>query len=121
LACPYTYIYGVTRLLLERRPVNFTPGEQRLYDLTFQRLEPGDFLKLVKIGEWKTCRRGDKFLTRGEPIGHIAVPIAAKLTADATWRDLARLQPEDYVAGLYSIMSSLGVSLTLLSGGLHHV
>ena len=90
-------LYHVTLILLERRPIKFTPEEQRLYDLTFRSLEPRDFLKLVRIGEWKTARQGDKFLTRGEPITHIAVPIAGTLTAGQGEAAVVQLGPGELI------------------------
>jgi CRP-like cAMP-binding protein len=90
-------LYHVTRILLERRPVKFTSEEQRLYDLTFQTLEPRDFLKLVKFGEWKTAGQGDKFLTRGEPITHIAVPITGAVTAGQGDAVVAQLEPGELI------------------------
>ena len=90
-------LYHVTRILLERRPVKFTSEEQRLYDLTFRSLEPRDFLKLVKFGEWKTAGQGDKFLTRGEPITHIAVPITGALTAGQGDAVVAQLEPGELI------------------------
>jgi len=90
-------LYHVTRILLERRPIKFTAEEQRLYDLTFQSLEPRDFLKLVKFGEWKTAGQGDVFLTRGEPITHIAVPIAGTVTAGQGEAVVAQLGPGELI------------------------
>ena len=90
-------LYHVTRILLERRPIKFTAEEQRLYDLTFQSLQPRDFLKLVKFGEWKTAGQGDQFLTRGEPITHIAVTIAGTVTARNGEAAVAQLGPGELI------------------------
>jgi CRP-like cAMP-binding protein len=90
-------LYHIIRILLERRPIRFTPEEQRLYDLSFQTLEPREFLKLAKLGEWKTASRGDKFLTRGEPIRHIAVPIAGTLAAEQGDEGVAQLGPGELI------------------------
>ena len=90
-------LYHVTRILLERRPIKFTAEEQRLYDLTFQSLEPRDFLKLVKFGEWKTAGQGDQFLTSGEPITHIAVPIAGTLTTRQGEEAVGQLGPGELI------------------------
>jgi hypothetical protein len=46
--------YHIVRILLERRPVKFTPEEHQLYDLAFQAFEPRELLGLLKLGEWKT-------------------------------------------------------------------
>lgn len=90
-------LYHVTRILLERRPVGFTSDEQRLYDLTFQVLEPREFLNLVKIGKWKTARQGDKILERGKTISHIAVPVTGTLTATQGEAAVVQLGPGELV------------------------
>ena len=51
-------LYHITRILLERRPVKFSPDEQRLYDLAFRNFEPRDSRKLLKAGNWGAARRG---------------------------------------------------------------
>lgn len=49
----------ITRILLARQPVMSTTDEQRLYDLAFKSFQPRDFLRLVKLGGWKTAKQGD--------------------------------------------------------------
>jgi len=90
-------LYHITRILLERRPVRFTPEERQLYDLTFQSFEPRDFLKLVEFGEWKTATRGDKLLNRGAPVEHIAVPIAGTVSATYDKEQIVQLGPGDLI------------------------
>jgi hypothetical protein len=89
--------YHIVRILLERRPVKFTPDEQRLYDLTFQRFEPREFLKLLKLGEWKTARRDEKVLTSGTEISHIVVPISGEVSATQGGREVATLGPGEVI------------------------
>jgi CRP-like cAMP-binding protein len=90
-------LYHITLILLERRPIKFTAEEQRLYDLSFQTLEPREFIQLVKFGEWKTAVQGDKFLTRGEPITHIAVPITGTLTTRQGEEAVGQLGPGELI------------------------
>ncbi len=90
-------LYHITRILLERRPVSFTADEQQLYDLAFQSLEPREFLKLLKLGEWKTARQGDNILTRGQPIAQIAVPIAGNVSASRDNKVVAQLHPGELI------------------------
>ena len=90
-------LYHITRILLERRPVKFTPDEQRLYELAFQRFEPREFLKLLKLGKWKTAGQGDKILTRGDPITQIAVPVAGTVSARHEEGEVAQLGPGELI------------------------
>ena len=84
-------LYHITRILLERRPVKFTADEQRLYELTFATFQPREFLKLLKLGEWKSAGKGDRLLAQGDPITHIAVPVAGTVTAHQNQGKVAQL------------------------------
>ena len=90
-------LYHITRILLERRPVRFTADEQRLYDLAFRNFEPRDFLKLLKLGKWKTAQQGDNILTRGQAIAQIAVPISGTVAASQDEKMVAQLHPGELI------------------------
>lgn len=90
-------LYHITRILLERRPVKFTADEQRLYELAFQRFEPREFLKLLKLGEWKSARQGDHILDYGETIEQVVVPISGTVVASQAGKLLARLHPGEVI------------------------
>lgn len=96
--------YHIIRILLERRPVAFTPDEQRLYDLTFQGFEPREFLKLLQLGEWKTAKQDEKVLTCGEQISHIVVPISGTVSASQGGQEVAILEAGEIIGA--------GVALT---------
>lgn len=97
-------LYHITRILLERRPVKFTPDEKQLYELTFQNFEPREFLKLLKLGEWKTAGRGDRVLSRGDAITEILVPITGRVYARQGKEQVAQLAPGELIGA--------GVALT---------
>jgi CRP-like cAMP-binding protein len=90
-------LYHITRILLERRPVKFTPDEQQLYTLAFSNFEPREFLKLLKLGEWKTAKQGEPVLTRGEAIQQVLVPISGTVSAVQDGRVVAQLHPGEVV------------------------
>jgi hypothetical protein len=90
-------LYHITRILLEKRPIKFTPEEQQLYELAFNTFEPREFLKLLKLGEWKTAGQGEKFLVRGESITQIAVPVTGGVSARQDAGEVALLGPGELV------------------------
>ena len=90
-------LYYITRILLERRPVSFSPDEQQLYDLAFQSFAPRDFLKLVKLGQWGTASRGEKILTQGDPITQITVPISGMVSAGQGGEKVAQMAPGELI------------------------
>ena len=90
-------LYHITRILLERRPVGFTDDERQLYELTFHSLQPRDFLKLVKCGEWKTAFLGEKMLQYGQHISQISVPISGMVSASRGGVQIGTFTPGDMI------------------------
>ena len=84
-------LYHITRILLERRPVKFSPDEQTLYDLTFGNFAPREFLKLLKVGKWKTARQGDRIFSEGDFITQIVVPLSGSVSAAQGGQKVATL------------------------------
>jgi len=97
-------LYHITRILLERRPAKLSSDEQRLFELTFSTFAPRDFLKLVKLGEWKIAEQGEKFLVQGERIAQIAVPVVGHATANTENDKTLRMEPGELIGA--------GISLT---------
>ena len=104
-------LYHITRILLERRPVKFTPGDQRLHDLAFSNFGPRDFLRLLKPGEWKTASRGWKILGPGESITRIVVPVSGSVSAGQDGKEIATLMPGELIGA--------GIEAFILSGYPH--
>lgn len=60
-------------LVLERRPVQLTDDEAKLYDLAFHPLRPRDFKKLVGLGTWEDKRDGDALARVGTALDRVVV------------------------------------------------
>jgi hypothetical protein len=74
-------LYHIVRILLERRPVRLTTDEQRLYDLTFSRLAPREFLRLIK----------------GQEIERLIIPISGAVAASQDGSTIGHLQPGEVI------------------------
>jgi len=66
-------VYWIVRLLIERRPVRFTPQERRLYETALRRLRPRDARKLFQAGTWKSVNLGAGIATQGEPLNELSL------------------------------------------------
>src|SRR5918993_1524844 len=71
--------YHVCRLWLERRPVDLSPDEARLYDLTFFPLARRRFRDLARLGHWVDLGAGDVLIRSGHPVEHVAVPLTESI------------------------------------------
>ena len=67
--------YHVWRLWRERRPVELSADEARLYDLTFFPLTRRRFVDLARLGRWADLEAGDVLARPGQPIEEVVVPL----------------------------------------------
>ena len=82
--------YHVWRLWMERRPVELSSDEARLYDLTFFPLSARQFVELARLGRWTDQKAGDVLLRSDEPIGELAVPLTESVDATVAGRHFGR-------------------------------
>jgi CRP-like cAMP-binding protein len=82
--------YHVWRLWMERRPVELSSDEAKVYDLTFFPLGARQFVELARLGRWADQKPGDVLLRRGEPIVELAVPITESVEAKMGGKQFGR-------------------------------
>lgn len=89
--------YHVWRLWLERRPVELSPDEAKLYDLTFFPLTRRRFRDLVRLGRWADLNTGDVLIRPGQPIDEVVVPLTGSIDAKLGNRHLGRFAAGEIV------------------------
>ena len=73
--------YHVWRLWLERRPVELSTDEAKLYELTFFPLARRRFAELVRLGRWADLEAGDVLVRPGQPVEEVMVPLTESVEA----------------------------------------
>src|SRR3954452_17595589 len=73
--------YHVWRLWLERRPVELSADEARLYDLTFFPLARRRFAELARLGRWSDLKAGDVLVRPGQDVEEVVVPLTESVEA----------------------------------------
>lgn len=61
-------IYWISRLLLERRPVQLTADEKRLCELVFRLVSPREMISLLKIGTWENAEANECLVAAGSEL-----------------------------------------------------
>ncbi len=59
-------IFWIIKLMLERRPVQFTDEERRLYRIALRNMTEHDAFKLFRCGTWTTAPTGTDLLAQGK-------------------------------------------------------
>lgn len=72
-------VYWITRLTMERRPVHFSPEEQRVYDMALRSLKPRHARKLLEAGKWKKLQSGEQIVAQGEPLHTLSLISRGKM------------------------------------------
>lgn len=84
-------IFWITKLLLERRPVQFTDEEKRLYEGAFRHLSERDALKLFRLGTWTAVPVGAALLTQGRHVDAVALIADGEVAVDLDGRQVDTL------------------------------
>lgn len=61
-------VFWISRLLLERRPINLTADEKQLCDLVFRLISPREMISLLKIGTWETAEANECLIAGGSDL-----------------------------------------------------
>jgi len=64
-------VYWITRLMLERRPPQFTDEERRLYQRSLRNMSERDAFKLLRMGRWTSVPAGTELLTEGKLVDKV--------------------------------------------------
>ncbi len=75
-------LYWIVKLLAERRPVQFTDEEAKLYASTFGRLPARQALKLFRMGTWSDAPAGTVFVAQGEGVEALTVIVDGRVSVD---------------------------------------
>ena len=84
-------------LLRERRPRRLAGPEQALYEQVFSDLTPGEFRRLVKLGEWREIAAGSTIVHRDTVVGDMQVLRQGALEVRTAGGVIARLEPGQFI------------------------
>jgi hypothetical protein len=93
-------VYWIVRLILERRPVHFTPDEARLRELSFPSLTPREARDLFASGAWEEIAPGASLVEYDKKNGRFSVILHG--LADVLYESakIAELGEGQFVGGL---------------------
>jgi Popeye protein conserved region len=93
-------LYWIVRLLIERRPVHFTPDEARLHRLSFPSLTPREARDLYAMGAWDDVDAGASLVAHDRDRACFSVILRG--AADVLYRGtkVAELGEGQFVGGI---------------------
>ncbi|MEM6884373.1 MAG: hypothetical protein AAF571_05020 [Verrucomicrobiota bacterium] len=66
-------IYQIAAIIRDNRAVEFTQEEREVYETLFRHFKPGEFLKILRVGEWRNAPSGDVLLTQGQRVPGVSL------------------------------------------------
>jgi CRP-like cAMP-binding protein len=87
----------IALLLRERRGVAFTDEEKELYQTSFSRFTPVEFMRLLRIASWKNADPGALLMRAGEEAGEVMLIFSGRVNVEKNGRKLAELRAGDFI------------------------
>ena len=66
-----TNLYHIAIIIYEKRPVKMSPKEKELYETMFRGLSPVEFLKIIKVAEWKEFKSPLPIIQQGKLVNDL--------------------------------------------------
>jgi CRP-like cAMP-binding protein len=80
----------IIHLMLERRGVSFSEEERELYRTVFHRFAPVDFLKLIRLGAWRSAAPGEHLTRQGEALEDLKLIYNGEVVIERDGAEVAR-------------------------------
>jgi CRP-like cAMP-binding protein len=106
----------VTQLVLEKRGVRLSEEERDLREQLFPHLEPHQFVRLLRAGEWRELPAGAVLMREGDPPASIFLLTRGALVVEKGRQEVARFGPPRF-AGELSYLSGSPANATVTAVG----
>ena len=80
----------IIHLTLERRGVSFSEEERELYRTVFHRFGPVEFLKLIRLGAWRSAEPGEHLTRQGEALEDLKLIYNGEVAIERDGAEVAR-------------------------------
>jgi len=90
-------VVQIVWLILESRPVFLGEEELHLYRTVFRGFKPREFLKLLRIAEWKQAKLGEELLPQGQAVSELLLISTGRGTVEMDRRYVAELSDGQFV------------------------
>ncbi len=84
-------------ILRERRGVSFTEEENELYQTLFRHFAPFEFMKLLRLGEWKDAKKGQVLAVENQRLDDIILIYNGLAAVEANGQQIAQLKDGNLV------------------------
>lgn len=102
----------ITGIFLERRSVKFSEEETELFETVFQNFSPVEFMKLMRIGQWRSGAVGDRLAEQGQGIGDLKLLYNGEVVVTRDGEEIGRAK-DGAMIGEISFIQGGGATATV--------
>lgn len=83
-------LWRIVGILTERYSIRFDEDEQELYETVFKDFSPVEFMKLIRIGEWRDGAEGSIFASEGEAVDGLRLLFSGEVSVARGGNEIGR-------------------------------
>jgi hypothetical protein len=106
--------YRIIGIFLEKRSISFTDEELELYETVFQNFSSLEFMKLMRIAEWRSANIGYKFAEQGEVLTGLSLLFNGEVAIERNGKQLG-LGRDGSMIGEMSFIKGGSANATVLA------
>ena len=111
-------VVRIVQLVLEKVAVDFSDEEAELFRTVFAGLQPTQFHRLLRAGEWRSFSEGETIIVQDAPPDMLSLVVCGEATVVKSGREIARIGPHQFVGELsYLSKRPATATVTTLTGG----
>ena len=80
----------IAHLVMERRGVSFSDEERELYETIFRQFSPVEFMKLLRLGEWRAADDGEVLAVEGDEVSDLKMIYNGEVIIEKGGAEVAR-------------------------------
>jgi CRP-like cAMP-binding protein len=84
-------------LIYERRPLNFSLEEQKLFQMVFRTLTPIEFKKLLKQAAWQDASVNNSLVSKGQQLDHVYLIFSGLVSVMIEGQAVAQLKDGQFI------------------------
>ena len=82
--------HRIIGIVLDRRAIDFNDEEAELHETVFQKFSPVEFMKLMRIGEWRQAEIGEQLTAQGHAVGGLKLLFNGEVVVERDGREIGR-------------------------------
>tara|TARA_R100001377_G_scaffold47793_1_gene27539 strand:- start:645 stop:1286 length:642 start_codon:yes stop_codon:yes gene_type:complete len=90
-------LYHIAIIIYEKRSVHMEPKDKELYETMFRGLSPVEFLKISKVADWQTFKKGEQIIRQGTLVSDLVLIYNGSVDVKVGSKKVAGLKDGQFV------------------------